>query len=128
METRSFPQQEVAEHERVEAGAVEDPDGVARRAHDGLVQAVERGIDEHRGPARLAELREQFASVERHDFTGELAITDAEPLLAYIASMQSFVTGEATDMLPVISERIATIMKNAGEFRLTTAAGCFVCH
>ena len=54
--------------------------------------------------------------------------TDAEPLLAYIASMQSFVTGEATDMLPVISERIATIMKNAGEFRLTTAAGCFVCH
>ena len=95
---------------------------------DAGVRVPERTMMKFKMENGGAELREQFASVERHDFTGELAITDAEPVLAYIASMQSFVTGEATAMLPVIGERIATIMKNAGEFRVTAAAGCFVCR
>jgi ubiquinone/menaquinone biosynthesis C-methylase UbiE len=74
------------------------------------------------------ELREQFDDVTRHDFVGELAVTEAQPIVDYIASMQRFVTGEDAALLPVIEERLATIMKNAGEFRITTAAGCFVCR
>ena len=74
------------------------------------------------------ELREQFGRVDRHDFTGELVIPEAGPILDYIASMQTFVTGTDTELLPVIGERLATILKVGGEFRITTAAGCFVCR
>jgi len=75
-----------------------------------------------------AELGAAFSSVERHDFPGELLVTDVEPVVDYVASMRAFVTGDRGAVLDDVRRRVAAIIERDGVFRVHTHAGCFVCR
>ncbi len=71
-------------------------------------------------------LRENFNSVERFDFDDALAVTEAEPLIAYAMSTlggKQIVDGERQgELRQMVAERIA----RDGAFRITKSAGLFV--
>jgi SAM-dependent methyltransferase len=59
-----------------------------------------------------------FSSVTRHDFTGTIVLTDPEPLVAYVRSMQ--VAG-TEPLVAAVTEAFHA------PFRITTHSGCLVC-
>jgi SAM-dependent methyltransferase len=75
-----------------------------------------------------AELGAAFSSVERHDFPGELLVTDVQPVVDYVGSMRAFVTGDRHDVLDDVHRRAAAIIEREGVFRVHTHAGCFACR
>jgi ubiquinone/menaquinone biosynthesis C-methylase UbiE len=78
-----------------------------------------------------AELQHHFASVERHDARSELAVTEVEPILAYVASMGSVATPMRDDPRQVLREverRARAVIEADGAFRIRTDVGCFVCR
>jgi SAM-dependent methyltransferase len=74
-----------------------------------------------------AQLHPFFSSVTRHDFIDSLAVTETEPLVAYILSMRTafdFFTPERIAKLRMlIDERIA----RNGVFHIEKCGGIFVC-
>jgi len=74
-----------------------------------------------------AQLQPFFSSATRHDFVDSLAVTETEPLVAYILSMRmafDFFTPERIAKLRVlIDERIA----RDGVFHIGKSSGIFVC-
>ena len=74
-----------------------------------------------------AQLQPFFSSVTRHDFIDSLAVTETEPLVAYILSMRmafDFVTPERIAKLRMlIDERIA----RDGVVHIEKSSGIFVC-
>ena len=74
-----------------------------------------------------AQLQPFFSSVMRHDFIDSLAVTETEPLVAYILSMRmafDFLTPEDIAKLRMlVDERIA----RDGVFHIEKSGGIFVC-
>jgi SAM-dependent methyltransferase len=76
-----------------------------------------------------AELRASFSTVERHDMPSELVVTEVEPVVDYVNSMQAFVTsGDLGPVLDELRRRVAEVIERDGAFRVHTHAGCFVCR
>jgi ubiquinone/menaquinone biosynthesis C-methylase UbiE len=119
------------------------PEGVAlvvtnsdrhlRELDDIAIAAAGRSLPSNRltftMEAGEAELREGFASVERHDMPSQLVITEVEPVVAYVHSMRAFVTdSELGPVLDEIRSRVTDVIDRDGALRVATAAGCFVCR
>jgi ubiquinone/menaquinone biosynthesis C-methylase UbiE len=80
-------------------------------------------------PMRLDEGQELlgsiFGSVERHDFTAELALTDSAPVAAYISSMTP--VQELPDPGAAVAAAVAAIRFGPdGVFRVRTHCGCLI--
>jgi SAM-dependent methyltransferase len=75
-----------------------------------------------------AELGAAFSRVERHDFPGELLVTDVQPVVDYVSSMRAFITGDQDAVLDDLRRRAAGVIDRDGVFRVHTHAGCFVCR
>jgi SAM-dependent methyltransferase len=75
-----------------------------------------------------AELGAAFSRVERHDFPGELLVTDVQPVVDYVGSMRAFITGDQDAVLDDLRRRAAGVIDRDGVFRVHTHAGCFVCR
>jgi ubiquinone/menaquinone biosynthesis C-methylase UbiE len=71
-------------------------------------------------------LRTAFDAVERHDAIGALDVTDADAVVAYVASVRAFF-GFGDDGLAELGRRVAAIIERDGAFEITTATGVFVC-
>jgi len=99
-----------------------------------VVAAAGRGLPSNRMTFTLeageAELCARFSRVERHDFAGELLVTEVQPVLDYVNSMRAFVSSDE-DLGAVLEElgrRTAEIIDRDGVFRVHTHAGCFACR
>lgn len=115
------------------------PDGTLYAATNG--EAHMRELEELAGEANLPPLHwplsfrlengaewlaPHFARVERHDFADALAVTEAEPLVAYIASMNA-VTGRTTpESVARLHEVIAGRLRRDGVIHIRKATGLFV--
>jgi ubiquinone/menaquinone biosynthesis C-methylase UbiE len=76
-----------------------------------------------------AELEAAFESVTRHDCESELVVTEIEPILVYLRSTRSFVTGMDYDAaLDDVAPLVAEAIDRDGAFRIRTFAGTFVCR
>jgi len=70
-------------------------------------------------------LRSVFGAVARHDFTGELALTDSAPVTAYIRSM--IPVQELPDRSDAVAAAVRAIPFGPdGVFRVRTHSGCLV--
>ncbi|WP_336037072.1 class I SAM-dependent methyltransferase [Halobacterium yunchengense] len=67
------------------------------------------------------QLREHFASVERHRFDTGLRVTTHEPLVAYVLSLPGFDDGDAFALADAFRERM-----DDGELAVTKDVGAFV--
>ena len=65
-------------------------------------------------------LRSAFASVTRHDFTGQLRMPDAEPIAAYVRSSEP-------DAGPLAAAVLGRLPADPALFPITTHSGCLVC-
>jgi ubiquinone/menaquinone biosynthesis C-methylase UbiE len=65
-------------------------------------------------------LRSAFASVTRHDFTGQLRVPDAEPIAAYVRSRDP-------DAGPLAAAVLGRLPADPALFPITTHSGCLVC-
>lgn len=68
-----------------------------------------------------------FASVEQHDFTGELLLPDTEPVADYVGSMRT------TQAMPDPEAFVATVTARVpfgpdGLFRVRTCSGLLICR
>ncbi|MDQ1477141.1 MAG: hypothetical protein QOE62_2370, partial [Actinomycetota bacterium] len=76
-----------------------------------------------------AELRRHFASVVRHDVESTLVVTDAEAIIAYVASMGSIARAPSGGaILQEVERRTHAVIAREGAFRIRTEVGCFVCR
>ena len=80
-------------------------------------------------PLRLDEGQEMlsavFGSVQRHDFTAELALTDSAPVAAYIRSMTP--VQQLADPGPAVAKAVRAIrFGRDGVFRVRTHCGCLI--
>ena len=78
-----------------------------------------------------AELGASFASVTRHNLTSTLEITDADAVVAYVASMSE--TARVNErrggaVLDEVGSRVRAIIERDGAFRVGTHVACFVCR
>jgi len=73
------------------------------------------------GPAQLEPF---FADITVERFENELAVTEVEPVLAYIRSSGAFADGDLDDVGAAIAEAIA----RDGVFRITSRAGLISCR
>jgi hypothetical protein len=98
-----------------------------------LITTALAGIADRRHPRweRLhlddgeALLADEFTSVIRHDFTGELLIPGTRPVEDYVRSMT------ITQSLPDpggFAAAVAGLIPGGGTFRVRTHAGCLVCR
>jgi len=68
-----------------------------------------------------------FSSVRRHDFTGELRVPEAQPVVSYVASMRNtHVAGDPAAFVAAVTERVP--FDPDGVFRVTTHAGLLICQ
>jgi ubiquinone/menaquinone biosynthesis C-methylase UbiE len=75
-----------------------------------------------------AELRRQFETVVRHDVESTLVVTDADAIVAYVASMGSIArTPSGGSILQEVERRARAVIEREGAFRIRTEVGCFVC-
>lgn len=75
--------------------------------------------------ARL--LASEFSSVERHDFTGELAVPGPQPILDYVASLR--LVQDAADSAAIVAAATRLLPSPAGgAIRIRTHTGCLVCR
>jgi SAM-dependent methyltransferase len=73
-----------------------------------------------------AVLRTAFEQVRRHDWSSILDVTDAEAVVAYVASVQS-AYGVDDETLGELRRRVAASIERDGAFVVTMANGAFVC-
>lgn len=67
-----------------------------------------------------------FGSVQRHDFTAELVLTDAEPVAAYVGSMRADAMPDPDGFTRAVCARIP--FGDDGMFRVTTHCGLLICR
>jgi len=67
-----------------------------------------------------------FASVRRHDFTGELRLTCVEPVASYVASMRAHTVPDPAAFVAAVTSRVP--FSPDGIFRVRTHAGVLVCQ
>jgi SAM-dependent methyltransferase len=123
------------------------PDGVALLVTNGLdhVREIDELVAEVAGarPARsmrsfkmedgAAVLGTAFESVVTNRFSGgALDVTDADAVVAYVASVRGLYDGveeqHYADALDEIRARVDAVIRRDGAFVVTTATGCFVCR
>lgn len=97
--------------------------GLPRRASLAEIRP-DGGVDLDTG-ARL--LAAQFASVQPHEFSGQLAVPDPQPILDYIASMR-LVQGAADSAAIVAAAARLLPAARDGAIRIRTHSGCLVCR
>jgi SAM-dependent methyltransferase len=77
------------------------------------------------------ELRNQFTSVTRCDARSELVVTEAQPIVDYVASGWSLASApddRRETVLREVERRTRAIIEAEGAFRIRTDVGCFVCR
>jgi SAM-dependent methyltransferase len=74
-----------------------------------------------------AQLRPWFADVTREDFPNALAITEVEPVVAYLLSTPAAASLDDT-RLAALREALAAIIARDGAFRVTKTTGLFRCR
>jgi SAM-dependent methyltransferase len=68
-----------------------------------------------------------FTSVQRHDFTGELRVPGAEPVVRYVASMRNtHAAGDTAAFVAAVTERVP--LGPDGVFRVRTHSGLLICQ
>ena len=72
-------------------------------------------------------LRTAFDTVERHDFTGALDVTEAEAVVDYVGSVREVYELD-DDMLGALRREVQAVIDRDGVFEVTTASGAFVCR
>lgn len=70
-------------------------------------------------------LQTQFAQVERIDFENNLAVTEVEPIVAYVRSTQRLSEESLAVCRELVSEQLAA---NQGLFPIQKAVGLFICR
>jgi hypothetical protein len=70
-------------------------------------------------------LRPWFPQVERRDFANDLAVTEVEPVIAYLES--TAVEDETTaEHLAIARDIVSGVIAREGVFPIHTAAGVFI--
>lgn len=72
-------------------------------------------------------LRRSFASVERHDFVGDLVITEVAPLEAYVHSGITRRQLPAAQRDVFVERTVAALFAGGTSARVKTHAGCLIC-
>jgi SAM-dependent methyltransferase len=68
-----------------------------------------------------------FTSVRRHDFTGELRVPGAEPVMSYVASMRNtHAAGDPAAFVAAVTQRVP--LGPDGVFRARTHSGLLICR
>ena len=67
-----------------------------------------------------------FQSVMRHDFADSLVVSEAQPLVAYILSMRSAMTGLSDEQLQRMRALVCKRIALEGAMRITKETGLFV--
>jgi len=116
------------------------------RHWDGLVDILQAALDRrdgttewpvrpfHRfiGPDDSALLATAFDSVEWEDVHADLVVPDAAPVVAYVASMRSWLEHVIPipwdDYLAALTDECNAIIAGHGNVTVHTHAGVFVCH
>jgi ubiquinone/menaquinone biosynthesis C-methylase UbiE len=112
---------------------VTNSDAHMQELNDLVFAAVGRSLPSSRLKFKMEngepELRAAFAHVERHDFPSELHVTDPDAVIAYVESMQHFVSTNGNEQLiDDIRASVAEVIERDGMFRIQTRPGCFVCR
>ncbi|MBI5876914.1 MAG: class I SAM-dependent methyltransferase [Chloroflexi bacterium] len=123
-----------------EIARVLKPDGMLVAATNGEAHmreldnlATEIGIPPHRiwqlafrleNGAEL--LGRQFARVDRHDFADALVVTEAEPLIAYIVSMNTFAGLLTPENVARLRATVASRLARDGAIRIRKSTGVFI--
>jgi ubiquinone/menaquinone biosynthesis C-methylase UbiE len=96
---------------------------------NGTDPAVLRAYLRFSSESGAAELRRSFSSVVRHDVASALVVTDADAIVAYVASMGSIARSAAGErILHEVGRRAREVIEREGAFRIRTEVGCFACH
>lgn len=74
-----------------------------------------------------------FNAVERHDAPGQLRLTDADPVLDYVASLSRVLHGtpdprQLAALLAAVREEAQSIIAARGCLALTATGGCLICR
>jgi SAM-dependent methyltransferase len=70
-----------------------------------------------------------FASVQRHEYTGDVILTEPEPAVAFVASLRTWQPGGAfSEVLDRVRDRVAERIATDGAFRFGTRFGILVCR
>lgn len=69
-------------------------------------------------------LREEFSSIRRLDFSAELVIPDAEPVLDYVHSMIGL---QALEDVEAVRAEVVRRLPAGGPFRVTSHSGAVIC-
>jgi ubiquinone/menaquinone biosynthesis C-methylase UbiE len=73
-----------------------------------------------------AQLAAHFAAVERHDYADELVITEAEPLVDYILSMQSAIGIATPEQIECLQRLLESEIAAHGAIRIHKSTGLFI--
>lgn len=71
-------------------------------------------------------LGRQFARVERRDFGDELVVTEADPLIAYIVSMNTFAGLMTPENAARLREVVESRLRRDGAIRIRKSTGVFI--
>lgn len=71
-------------------------------------------------------LARSFDRVERHDFADALAVTEAEPLVAYIQSMNAATGADTPEAVARLREEIVARLRRDGVIRIRKSTGVFM--
>ena len=72
-------------------------------------------------------LRTAFDSIERHEFTGALDVTDAQAVVDYVGSVRE-VYGLDDAGLEAVRHEVQAVIDRDGAFEITNTSGAFVCR
>jgi ubiquinone/menaquinone biosynthesis C-methylase UbiE len=92
----------------------------------GIIAEYEASYREMTLDAGAELLAEIFTSVQRHDFTAELLLTDAEPVAEYVASMRAHAMPDPQGFTQAVCARIP--FGPDGAFRVRTHCGLLACR
>jgi hypothetical protein len=78
-------------------------------------------------------VRRVFDSVEQVDAPGQLRLTDADPVLGYVASLSRVLRatanpGQLEALLAAVREEVESTIAAQGCLALTATAGCLICR
>ena len=90
----------------------------------GLEWSLDRIVDEFRLENGAEQLGEFFVDVRVERFDVGLAVTEVEPVLAYVRSSESFPDGS----LEHVRDEVAAAIAREGCFRITTRPGLLTCR
>ncbi|MBN1344023.1 MAG: class I SAM-dependent methyltransferase [Phycisphaerae bacterium] len=72
------------------------------------------------------QLERHFSNVVRHDYENSLAVTEVEPLAAYVSSTFGAESGFAPDQAAALRRLAAELIESDGVMQLTLSTGLFV--